>query len=238
METILRMSASVKVSYIWDVTDPAGKRVNRITGEELAPVGTGKDPWSAVTPALVDNIASKSASSLAAWLPSQSASGAAIAATGAPVQTASLNTPQAVAQPQPAGTSSLGAVASTGSAAQVQVVAVSGAPGDGSSSLTAAIQRELAQNGVSLATQPNAYKLEGKVTVAQPKDGKQMVQIEWRVRKPDGTSAGTVSQKNEVPQGSLDGSWGKTAEQAAHAAAEGIIKLLPQGQQASRTAAN
>ena len=25
----------VKVSYIWDVTDPAGKRVNRITGEEV-----------------------------------------------------------------------------------------------------------------------------------------------------------------------------------------------------------
>ena len=28
-----------KVSYIWDVTDPTGKRVNRVTGEELASAG-------------------------------------------------------------------------------------------------------------------------------------------------------------------------------------------------------
>ena len=32
-----REKTNTKVSYIWDVTDQAGKRVNRITGEELAP---------------------------------------------------------------------------------------------------------------------------------------------------------------------------------------------------------
>src|SRR5262245_33204438 len=43
--------SSTKVSYIWDVTDPAGKRVNRITGEEVVSGGgAGKDPWAAVTP--------------------------------------------------------------------------------------------------------------------------------------------------------------------------------------------
>jgi len=231
--------AATKVSYIWDVTDPAGKRVNRITGEEMAPVGSGKDPWSAVTPALVDTIVGKSATSFAAWLPSQTAGGAAIAATGAPTQTASLGKPPKPVQSAaaPVSTASLGGAA-TAVAAQVQVVAVTGAPGDGGATLTAAIQRELAQNGIPLATQTNAYKVEGKVVMGQPKDGKQTIQIEWKVRKPDGSAAGTVSQKNEVPQGSLDGSWGKTADQAAHAAAEGIIKLLPQGQQANRTAAN
>ena len=30
-----RDKTSTKVSYIWDVTDPTGKRVNRITGEEV-----------------------------------------------------------------------------------------------------------------------------------------------------------------------------------------------------------
>ena len=30
-----REKGRTKVSYIWDVTDPAGKRVNRITGEEV-----------------------------------------------------------------------------------------------------------------------------------------------------------------------------------------------------------
>ena len=42
-----------------------------------------------------------------------------------------------------------------------------------------------------------------------------------------GKKLGTVSQKNEIPEGSLDGPWEKTAEQAAGAAAQGIVKLLP-----------
>ena len=60
------------------------------------------------------------------------------------------------------------------------------------------------------------------------KDGKQSIQIDWRVKDPKGKALGTVSQKNEVPQGSLDGAWGKTADAAAAAAAQGILKLLPQ----------
>ena len=48
------------------------------------------------------------------------------------------------------------------------------------------------------------------------------------MRDPQGKKLGTVSQKNEIPEGSLDGAWGKTAEQAAGAAAQGIVKLLPQ----------
>ena len=48
------------------------------------------------------------------------------------------------------------------------------------------------------------------------------------MKDPQGKKLGTVSQKNEIPEGSLDGAWGKTAEQAAGAAAQGIVKLLPQ----------
>ena len=59
------------------------------------------------------------------------------------------------------------------------------------------------------------------------KDGKQPIQIDWSVRDPAGKKLGTVSQKNEIPQGSLDGSWGKTAD-AARRGCQGIIKLLPQ----------
>ena len=59
------------------------------------------------------------------------------------------------------------------------------------------------------------------------KDGKQPINIEWLVRDPQGKKLGTVSQKNEIPEGSLDGPWEKTAEQAAGAAAQGIVKLLP-----------
>ena len=58
-------------------------------------------------------------------------------------------------------------------------------------------------------------------------DGKQPVQIDWNVKDPDGKRLGTVTQKNEIVAGSLDGNWGRTADAAASAAAQGILKLLP-----------
>ena len=60
------------MSYIWDVTDPSGKRVNRITGEEAAsPPTPRKDPWAAMTPQVAQSIAGKAANRFVAWLPSQ-----------------------------------------------------------------------------------------------------------------------------------------------------------------------
>jgi len=100
----------------------------------------------------------------------------------------------------------------------------------GSSTLRAALQRELTRSNVTLAEAPSAdnYIVEGKVAMGPGKDGKQPITIDWSVTDPSGKKLGTVSQKNEVPQGSLDGSWGKTADAAAAAAAQGIVKLLPQ----------
>src|SRR5262249_40091352 len=108
---------------------------------------------------------------------------------------------------------------------------VTGAPGDGSRSLTAAIQRELVGKGVSIADRPTAvaYRVEGSGTMGEAKDGKQPIHIEWLGRDPQGKKLGNLSQKNENPPGSLDGSWEGTADQAAGAAAQGIVKLLPQG---------
>jgi hypothetical protein len=218
--------ASTKVSYIWDVTDPAGKRVNRITGEEVSPGAGSSDTWSAVTPQVVDQIANKTATSVATWLPSQGGAGAAPAAAAVPVAAApAAARPIAAAAPPPAATT--GSIGRTGPL-QASVPNVTGAPGDGSIALTGAIQRELTRNGVSLTSgTAQAYKVEGKVTVGAVKDGKQPVTIDWHVKDPAGKQLGTVSQKNEVPQGSLDGAWGKTADAAAAAAAQGIIKLLP-----------
>src|SRR5262249_47173253 len=65
--------SQTKVSYIWDVTDPTGKRVNRITGEEVVSASAGKDPWAALTPSVAQSIAGKAANSFIAWLPSHSA---------------------------------------------------------------------------------------------------------------------------------------------------------------------
>lgn len=243
-----REKSGTKISHVWDVTDPTGKRVNRITGEELVPGAQGKDPWSAVTPQLVDQIASKTAGSLATWLPTQAgqaggapvASGAMppplatpVAANQAPAPTQAL----ASAAPPPAqplsaaGPANAGGPTTTASISReaVMVPSVTGAPGDGSISLTSAIQRELGKSGVALTNSPSTqtYRVEGKVVVGQGKDGKQPISIDWDVKDPAGKKLGTVSQKNEIPQGSVDGAWGKTADAAAAAAAQGIVKLLP-----------
>lgn len=224
-----REKTKAKISYIWDVTDQTGKRVHRITGEEVV-AGAGKDPWAAVTPPVIQAIADKTAKQIASWLPGAGAivasnTPAASAPTAAsPVAPKASYETASTQQPSP----TTGSIATSGPITAV-VPAVTGAPGDGGSSLTMAIQRELSKHGLSLASTADArsYKVEGKVALGSTKDGKQPIQIDWNVLDPSGKKLGTVSQKNEVPQGSLDGAWGKTADAAAAAAAQGIIKLLP-----------
>ncbi len=214
-----------KVSYIWDVTDASGKGVHRVSGEESAPAGKSKDPWTAVTPATVQSIAAKTVTSITSWMPG----GAAVASAGTAgghVQTAAATTgaySSNASKPIITGSTGSGRV-------KAFVPPVTGAPGDGSTTLRAALQRELTRSNIPLAETPSAdnYIVEGKVAMGAGKDGKQPITIDWSVSDPSGKKLGTVSQKNEVPQGSLDSSWGKTADAAAAAAAQGIVKLLPQ----------
>jgi hypothetical protein len=245
--------AGTKVSYIWDITDPSGKRVNRITGEEIVPGHSSKDPWAAMTPAVAQSISGKAANSFVAWLATQNTQGAVAnsSTSGQPagVGAQQIATPDSVVRTPrtatkqtsgtPVATSSQTSSTTTGSIARdgpvlALVPAVTGAPGDGSRSLAAAIQRELSVKGVGLTDRPTAttYRVEGTVVVGQAQEGKQAIQIEWLVRDPQGKKLGTVSQKNEIPAGSLDGPWGKIADQAAGAASQGIVKLLPQGNKA------
>lgn len=253
-----REQGRTKVSYIWDVTDTTGQRVNRITGEEVISGARSSDPWAAVSPEVVSTISKKTVGSLATWLPTQQSSAPmAMGASsgGAPAGSAtnsavggSLQSSPTLSQPgtthstaaartTPVATQTASTSTTTGSIGRGSVTAmvpsVAGAPGDGSVSLTNAIQRELTRNGVSLTTSPSGqtYRVEGNVVVGQGQNGKQPIQIDWNVKDPQGKTLGTVSQKNEIPQGSLDGAWGKTADAAASAAAQGILKLLPgQGQ--------
>jgi len=220
---------NTKVSYIWDVNDPAGKRVNRVTGEEGTPSNADRDPWTAVTPALVQTIADRAATSLATNIPSAPSTTGSAPAVASAAQTAPPGQQGAGAQRTSATTT---ASISQPAGVVAVVPSVSGAPGDGSQSLAAAMQKELTRNGIQLAPGPSAtaYKVEGKVQMGQGRSGTQPIQIEWQVKDPKGNKLGTVSQKNEIPQGSLDGPWGQTAEVAAAAAAQGVIKLLPQTQ--------
>jgi hypothetical protein len=66
------------------------------------------------------------------------------------------------------------------------------------------------------------------VTIGQPNGKAQKVALRWTVKAPDGDILGIVEQANEVPAGSLDDAWGKAADYAALAAAEGIFNLVDQ----------
>lgn len=224
-----------KVSYVLDVSDPSGKRVNRFAGEETAPASPSADPWAAITPTVAQAVAAKATGSFVAWLPNAHSPVVADKAPPPPVgvgvqksEVASNPPARKKAALASASAPTTGSIAKEGNLTAL-VPAVTGAPGDGSTSLTAAIQRQLQTKGVALADRPTpaAYRVEGVVTMGATRDGKQPIQIEWIVKDPQGKKLGTVSQKNDIPEGSLDGTWGGVAEQAASAAVQGILKLLP-----------
>jgi hypothetical protein len=228
-----------KVSYVLDVTEGSGKRVNRFAGEEIVAASGSQDTWGSITPAVAEAIATKATRAFVDWLPSARTSGVPVAdaPVGVGASKASAVRPAAVKKgPMVASAASssqtTGSITKDGLSAVVPTV--TGAPGDGSSSLTAAIQRELQAKGIALADRPTpaSYRVEGAVLLGSAREGKQAIQIEWVVRDPRGKKLGTVSQKNDIPEGSLDGSWGGVAEQAAGAAVKGILKLLPNGGQA------
>ena len=232
-----------KLSYFFDVIDKSGQKINRIAGEEpLANPAAGKDLWQSVTPAITQTIASKTAASFSTSIPggpgatpAAGGAGPAMASIGAGAATPSAGSAApvktAVAPAEIAAATPVKAAGAPINSAGVTAVvpSVTGAPGDGSQTLAAALQKELSRNGVAMGdtTTAQAYKVEGKVAVGAENAGKQQIQIDWIVKDPQGKKLGTVSQKNEIPQGSLDGAWGKTADAAAAAAAQGILKLIP-----------
>jgi hypothetical protein len=196
-----------KISYILDITDAKGQRVGRVSGEQLIAGRSGADPWSGVNSAALHSLAAMIAPQIAA-----SMSGG-----GSP--------PPAASGPAP----SQGPARAAKGPVTTIVAPVSGAPGDGTKSLTAAIKKRLYAKGVKLATVQtgNTYTVKGIVSVTDGSGGKQSIRIDWQVLDPNGKRVGTVSQQNNIPKGSLDGPWGAVADAAAGAAADGIVKLLP-----------
>ncbi|MGF1650724.1 MAG: hypothetical protein ACFCUN_09755 [Hyphomicrobiaceae bacterium] len=233
-----RERAGTKVSYIWDVNTPAGQRVNRIAGEEVISGANASDPWASITPQITSQIAEKTATSLAAWLPAQpSAAPAQVPLAAAPASSPSPAAPQVAGAPTPSQTTT-GSIANPAETQSIVVVRprVTGAPGDGNTALAEAISNELARGGVAMTNSPGPRTNGVNATVAlgMPNNGKQPIEINWKVTAPDGRELGTVAQKNEIPAGSLDGAWGETAKVAAAAAAEGVLRLLRRDRQVAQ----
>ena len=116
-----REKAGSKVSYIWDVTDQAGKRAHRITGEEMAGVATG-DPWSSVNGQIIQAVADKTASQIATWYATTTSGTPVAANTAAP-------SPVATAAATQAASTAAGTVAPAAAVAPAaqQAVATAGA---------------------------------------------------------------------------------------------------------------
>ena len=171
----------------------------------------------------------------------------------APVKTAANTTPKAPRTKAPAETASLASAVDTSapahpvhtaSAAPQEIVAVvpavSGAPGDGKTSLSEAMKKALGRQGVKLASggAVGTYKIQGQVEMGAVANGQQPITIRWVVIDPTGKQMEkTVVQNNKISAGTLDGAWGEVAEQAAGAAASEVSKLLSKGSGQAQAAA-
>ncbi len=143
------------------------------------------------------------------------------------------------AAPAPARAVQPTVVASAPAEVIAVVPQVAGAPGDGKSALSEAMKRALNRQGIKLSAGaiPGAYKIQGNVELGAVANGQQAITIRWVVIDPTGKQLEkTVVQNNKIGAGSLDGSWGDVAEQAAGAAASEVTKLLNKG--AGQTQAN
>ncbi|SFB45196.1 hypothetical protein SAMN03159496_03812 [Rhizobium sp. NFR07] len=62
--------SKVTIVYVWDVLDNAGARLHRMQGQETLPA-QGSDPWAAVPPSLMQQIATKTIRGYLAWRQTQ-----------------------------------------------------------------------------------------------------------------------------------------------------------------------
>lgn len=230
---------SEKFSYILDVTDKSGKRVHRILGEEAVPAKPGAKPWASINQTAMQKIASKTANDLATWLPTQSGTTATPVSAPAPVARSSAPPPARTSSPPPAASTApappaaapqrTASTSRTPSKSYAAIISpVSGAPGDGRTSLTDAVREKLKAHGVHIASTGgrDVYRINGKVTMGPAPSGNQRVQIVWRLSSPTGSDLGSVTQQSDVPKGSLDKSWGPAATSAGGAAASELLKLM------------
>ena len=113
-------------------------------------------------------------------------------------------------------------------AARVQVVDVTGAPGDGNLALTRQMRTMLSQLGpVVQDTAIGAdFVVRCTVKLVAIAGGQQRVEIQWSVATPSGDERGRVVQLNNVPAGSLNGYWGDVASVVAQEAAGGVRDVL------------
>lgn len=145
----------------------------------------------------------------------------------APAKAAPADAPKPEAAVKPSAPKS---VAAKADAVVAFVQPITGAPGDGETALMEAMKKHLTSQGVRLTDSKTAstYLVRGSVQLGEAADGQQPITIRWAVIDPSGKPLdNAVVQRNKVPEGSLNGSWGQVADLAAGEAAKAVAKLLP-----------
>ena len=121
------------------------------------------------------------------------------------------------------------AVAKAGSGRSLAVDSITGSPAeDGDAALRQTIAYALKTAGVRVVERKAADSLllEGAVLTSRLDEALQHVKVTWRVKLPDGTLIGEVSQENNVPTRLLTRVWGEIASTVAQNAAPGIAALV------------
>jgi hypothetical protein len=118
-----------------------------------------------------------------------------------------------------------------GGRTRIAIRAISGAPGDGATSLAAAVATVLKRQDLAIVEQAEKADLiiDGEISVTPVKPNQQHVKILWHVRRADGAEIGNAGQENDVPRGLLDGPWGDLAYSVAIAAGDGLMQLIARG---------
>ncbi len=113
---------------------------------------------------------------------------------------------------------------------RVYFAGVTGAPGDGNTSLATQMQTKLTGLGLVVQDTPHGadFAVRGDVKTAEGTKGALRIELQWVVTNGDETAAerGRVVQLNEVPSGSLDSYWGDVAVVVATEAASGVRDVI------------
>jgi hypothetical protein len=112
--------------------------------------------------------------------------------------------------------------------ARVFFSGVSGAPGDGNTSLARGMRIRLPDTGDQLVERSAGadFLLRGTVKVTDVSGGQQQVEIHWLVSDANGHVAGDVAQGHDVPKGELDHYWGDVAAAITEEAAGGVHEVI------------
>jgi hypothetical protein len=112
--------------------------------------------------------------------------------------------------------------------AKVQLLPVTGAPGDGNQSLTKQMRSHLAALGPVVQDGPDGadFSVQGNVRMVPIGGGQQRVEIQWTIKAASGDERGKVVQLNEIPAGSLDHYWADVAVVVASEASGGVNDVI------------